>query len=276
MSIASAPASSANLGPGFDILALALSRRCTVTAEPADEWLIRSGNEPVSEETVAMVRAVSGEAEPHLVRIESEIPIGRGLGSSAALLVAVAAAVGGESDRDRLFEAASVVEGHSDNVAAAVFGGLVAVGADGSVDQLSVHPSLHVVLAVPDEVLPTVEARSVLPDVVPRDVAVRSAARLAMLVEALRTAESDSFAAALGDEMHEEPRKAITQTPAMLIEAALDAGSSFAAWSGAGPSVIAFVLEETLEAVTGSLDQALAGAGSVLDLDIDQEGVRFE
>jgi len=276
VSIASAPASSANLGPGFDILALALSRRCTVTAEPADEWLIRSGDESVSEETVAMVRAVSGEAEPHQVRIESEIPIGRGLGSSAALLVAVAAAVGGESDRDRLFEVASVVEGHSDNVAAAVFGGLVAVGADGSVDQLSVHPSLHVVLAVPDEVLPTVEARSVLPDVVPRAVAVRSAARLAMLVEALRTGESDSFAAALGDEMHEEPRKAITQTPAMLIEAALDAGSNFAAWSGAGPSVIAFALEVTREAVAESLEQALDGSGSVLNLDIDQEGVRFE
>lgn len=276
MSIASAPASSANLGPGFDILALALSRRCTVTAEPADEWLIRSGNETVSEETVAMVRVVAGEAEPHLVRIESGIPVGRGLGSSAALLVAVAAAVGGDSDRDRLFEVASVVEGHSDNVAAAVFGGLVAVGADGSIDRLSVHPSLHVILAVPDEVLPTVEARSVLPDVVPRDVAVRSAARLAMLVEALRTADSDSFAAALGDEMHEEPRKAITQTPAMLIEAALDAGSSFAAWSGAGPSVIAFALEGTREAVAGSLEQALDGSGSVLNLDIDQEGVRFE
>ena len=223
-----------------------------------------------------MVRVVAGEAEPHLVRIESGIPVGRGLGSSAALLVAVAAAVGGDSDRDRLFEVASVVEGHSDNVAAAVFGGLVAVGADGSIDRLSVHPSLHVILAVPDEVLPTVEARSVLPDVVPRDVAVRSAARLAMLVEALRTADSDSFAAALGDEMHEEPRKAITQTPAMLIEAALDAGSSFAAWSGAGPSVIAFALEGTREAVAGSLEQALDGSGSVLNLDIDQEGVRFE
>jgi homoserine kinase len=275
VSIASAPASSANLGPGFDILALALSRRCTVTAEPADEWSIRSGDEPVSEETSAMVRAVAGEAEAHSVRIESEIPIGRGLGSSAALLVAAAAAVGGESDRDRLFKNASSVEGHSDNVAAAVFGGLVAVGADGSVDRLSVHPSLHVVLAVPDEMLPTAEARAVLSDVVSRDVAVRSAARLAMLIEALRTGDAESFAAALGDEMHEEPRRAITQTPARLIEAALDAGSSFAAWSGAGPSVIAFAVEEKLEAVTGSLERALGGSGSVLDLDIDREGVRF-
>jgi len=105
---------------------------------------------------------------------------------------------------------------------------------------------------------------------------VRTAARLATLIEALRTGSGDAFAAALGDEMHEEPRRAITQTPAMLIEAALGAGSTFAAWSGAGPSVVAFALEETLEAVTDSLEQALAGAGSVLDLDIDREGVRFE
>ena len=191
------------------------------------------------------------------------------------MLVAVAAAVG-ESDRRRLFEAASLVEGHADNVAASVFGGLVAVGADGSINRLAVHPSLHVVIAVPDEVLRTVEARAMLSDVVPRDVAVRTAARLATLIEALRTGSGDAFAAALGDEMHEEPRRAITQTPAMLIEAALGAGSTFAAWSGAGPSVVAFALEETLEAVTDSLEQALAGAGSVLDLDIDREGVRFE
>lgn len=275
MGIASAPGSSGNLGPGFDILALAVSRRCTVSAEPADEWSIYSGDESASEETVAMVRAVAGEVDPHSVRIDSEIPAGRGLGSSGAVLVAVAAAVG-ESDRRRLFEAASLVEGHADNVAASVFGGLVAVGADGSINRLSVHPSLHLVIAVPDEVLLTVEARAVLPDVVPRDVAVRTAARLATLIEALRTGSGDSFAAALGDEMHEKPRGAITQTPAMLIEAALDAGSSFAAWSGAGPSVVAIALEETLEAITGSMEQALAGAGSVLDLDIDREGVRYE
>jgi homoserine kinase len=246
-----------------------------VSAEPADEWSIYSGDESASEETVAMVRAVAGEVDPHSVRIDSEIPAGRGLGSSGAVLVAVAAAVG-ESDRRRLFEAASLVEGHADNVAASVFGGLVAVGADGSINRLSVHPSLHLVIAVPDEVLLTVEARAVLPDVVPRDVAVRTAARLATLIEALRTGSGDSFAAALGDEMHEKPRGAITQTPAMLIEAALDAGSSFAAWSGAGPSVVAIALEETLEAITGSMEQALAGAGSVLDLDIDREGVRYE
>ncbi|MEE9581939.1 MAG: homoserine kinase [Acidimicrobiia bacterium] len=276
MTTASAPASSANLGPGFDVLALALNLRCTVSAESADEWSVLSGDEPASQATVEMVRSVAGDAGPHSVRIDSEIPVGRGLGSSAAVLVATAAAISGEADRDDLFEVAAAVEGHPDNVAAAVFGGLVAVGADGSVNRLAVHPSLQVVVAVPDEVLSTAEARAVLPAEVSRQVAVRSAARLAMLIEGLRTADSVSLLAALGDEMHEAPRRSITETPARLIAAALDAGAAYASWSGAGPSVLGFVVEDSIDPVTAALEDALEGAGSVLELAIDQEGARIE
>ena len=276
MTTASAPASSANLGPGFDVLALALNLRCTVSAQSADEWSVLSGDEPASQATVEMVRSVAGDAGPHSVRIESDIPVGRGLGSSAAVLVATAAAISGEADRDDLFEVAAAVEGHPDNVAAAVFGGLVAVGADGSVNRLAVHPSLQVVVAVPDEVLSTAEARAVLPSEVSRQVAVRSAARLAMLIEGLRTADSVSLLAALGDEMHEAPRRSVTETPARLIAAALDAGAAYASWSGAGPSVLGFVVEDSIDPVTAALEDALEGAGSVLELAIDQEGVRIE
>jgi len=273
---ASAPASSANLGPGFDVLALALNRRCTVSAEPADEWSVLSGDESASAATIEMVRSVAGDTGPHSVRIDSDIPMGRGLGSSAAVLVAVAAAITGEAGRDELFEAAAEVEGHADNVAAAVFGGLVAVGADGSVNQLAVHPSLQLVVAVPDEVLSTAEAREVLPSEVSRQVAVRSATRLAMLIEGLRTADPVSLSAALGDEMHEAPRRSITETPARLIAAALEAGAAYAAWSGAGPSVIGFVLEDSIDPVAAALEDALGGRGSVLELVIDHEGVRIE
>ena len=276
MTTASAPASSANLGPGFDVLALALNLRCTVTAEPADEWSVLSGDEPASAPTVEMVRSVAGDAEPHSVRIDSDIPVGRGLGSSAAVLVAAAAAISGETERDDLFEATAKVEGHPDNVAAAVFGGLVAVGVDGSVSRLAVHPSLQLVVAVPNEVLSTAEARAVLPSEVSRQVAVRSAARLAMLIEGLRTADAVSRSAALGDEMHEAPRRSITETPARLIAAALDAGAVYAAWSGAGPSVIGLAVEDSIDPVAAALEDALEGAGSVLELAIDREGVRIE
>jgi homoserine kinase len=273
---ASAPASSANLGPGFDVLALALNRRCTVNADSADEWSVLSGDEPASAATIEMVRSVAGDAGPYSVRIDSDIPIGRGLGSSSAVLVATAAAITGEAERDDLFEAAAEVEGHADNVAAAVFGGLVAVGADGSVNRLAVHPSLQLVVAVPDEVLSTAEARAALPSEVSRQVAVRSAARLAMLIEGLRTADPVSLTAALGDEMHEAPRRSITETPARLIAAALDAGAVYAAWSGAGPSVIGFVLEDSIDPVAAALKASLGGRGSVLELIIDREGVRIE
>lgn len=276
MTTASAPASSANLGPGFDVLALALNLRCTVSAESADEWSVLSGDEPASAATVQMVRSVAGDAGPHSVKIDSEIPVGRGLGSSAAVLVAAAAAISGEAERDDLFGMAAAVEGHPDNVAASVFGGLVAVGADGSVNRLAVHPSLQVVVAVPDEVLSTAEARAVLPSEVSRQVAVRSAARLAMLIEGLRTADPVSLSAALGDEMHEAPRRSITERPARLIAAALDGGAVFAAWSGAGPSVIGFVVEESIDSVTAALEDELEAAGSVLELAIDREGARVE
>ena len=276
MTTASASASSANLGPGFDVLALALNLRCTVSAEPADEWSVLSSDEPASAATIEMVRSVAGDIGPHSVKIDSDIPLGRGLGSSAAVLVAAAAAIRGEAECDRLFEAAAAVEGHPDNVAAAVFGGLVAVSADGSVNRLAVHPSLQVVVAVPNEMLSTAEARAVLPPEVSRQVAVRSAARVAMLIEGLRTADSVSLSAALGDEMHEAPRRSITETPARLIATALDAGAVYAAWSGAGPSVIGFVLEELIDPVTAALEAALEGAGSVLELAIDREGARIE
>jgi len=276
VTVASAPASSANLGPGFDILALALDLRCTVSVDPADEWSVHSGKEPASPATAEMVRAVAGAAEPHSVRIDSNIPIGRGLGSSAALLVAAVAGIGGELDRSAVFAAAGAVEGHPDNVAAATFGGLVAVGADGIVNRLTMHPSLRVVVAVPDEMLPTAGARAVLKPEIAREIAVRTAARLAMLLEGLRTAEAAPLAAALGDEIHEKPRRSLTETPARLIESARDAGAAYAAWSGAGPSVISLVMEDSLEQVVVALTETVGGSGQVLELEVDREGVRIE
>lgn len=276
MTVASAPASSANLGPGFDILALALDMRCRVTAEPADSWEVVSDGEPASEATVGMVRSVAGDVDPHRVQIDSPIPQAAGLGSSAALLVATKAAVDGDvDDRDDLYRAAVATEGHPDNVGAAVFGGLVAAMPDG-VERLAVHPDLHVVVAVPDEHLATAEARAALSDQVDRSVAVRTATRLVMLVEGLRTADPVSFAAALGDEMHEEPRRSLTSTPGRLIDIAVAAGAVYAAWSGAGPSVIAFCTRDLTGVVRDELQSVLGDGGEVLELGIDRDGVRIE
>lgn len=274
MTTASAPASSANLGPGFDVAALALDVRCRVTAVPSDEWVVRSAGEAAGDDTVLMLQALAGDLGPFVIDIESDIPSTRGLGSSAALLVAAAVAVSGDPDPDRALRAAAVVEGHPDNVAAAAHGGLVLVGPEGSIHRCSVHPSFHVVLAVPDQHLATAEARAVLPDVVERDVAVRTAARLALLVEGLRSGETDALRAALGDEMHEAPRRRLTDLPGTLVESAMGAGAAYAAWSGAGPSVIAFVTEASLDPVTEAFRYVLGDGGEVVEAEIDREGVR--
>lgn len=276
MTTASAPASSANLGPGFDIAALALGIRCTVTAEPNADWVITSEGEPASAQTVRMIRAVAGDVPPFEVDIESDIPSTRGLGSSAALLVAAHAAISGDPDPDAAFAAARVVEGHPDNVAAAAHGGLVLVGPEGSIHKCPVHPSLHVVVAIPDEELSTSEARAALAESVDRDVAVRTAARFGLLVEGLRSGDHAALRAALGDEMHEAPRSAITDLPGSLIDAAVGSGAAFASWSGAGPSVIAFVTEGFIDSVVEALEYVLDDEGDVLEVEIDREGVRFE
>jgi len=275
MTTASAPASIANLGPGFDLLALAVSLRLEVEVERADRWLITSDGRPVGEDTAAIVRDMVGE-EPHAVFIRSRIPVGKGLGSSAALRVAAAAAVAAEETRPdpaSVVRMAAAAEGHPDNAAAAVYGGLVAVMADGKILRLGIHPSLRVVVGVPKEAISTHRAREVLPASVPRDVAVRTAGRVAALVEGLRTADADAFAAAQGDEMHEGPRKELSPVTARMVESAREAGALHTAWSGAGPAAVALATDATVGRVSTALAEVLDGGGEVLRLDVDRTGM---
>ncbi len=279
MITATAPASSANLGPGFDVLALALSPRCRVSVELAEGWEVLDSNGDADDALQALVWGVAGAAPPHRVEVASDIPIGKGLGSSAALRVAAAAALeasSGEMRLDRVFHVAAAAEGHSDNAAAAVHGGLVAVGPAGEVRRLAIHPSLVVVVAAPDSTLATADARAALSPEVTRGVAVRTAARIAFLVEGLRTADPDAFRVAAGDEIHEVPRRHLSPLSFQLGFAARAAGALHAAWSGAGPSVLAITTDDHRDAVEEAMEDALAGAGAVLHPAIDREGVRVE
>ncbi len=280
MSAASAPGSSANLGPGYDVLALALDLRCRVTVAQAAEWSVRSGGAPAEPKGVAMVRRTAEAAAPEIgplaVVVESEIPLSRGLGSSAALIAATAGAVraltGGSTSPGDLLPIAATIEGHPDNVAASLFGGLVAVGPQGRVRTLDVHPSLRVLVAVPDATLPTEEARAATAGAVSTAVAARTAARLAFLVEGLRTGDPAALAAADGDEIHEKRRAHLSPITGLLIEAARRAGALHACWSGAGPAALALVTETTMETVRSALADALGG-GYVLSAELDREGL---
>ena len=276
---AAAPASSGNLGPGFDVLAIALDLMCRVSAEPAGEWRITQDGytyEPAPGDLIR--RAVGSMADGAFhFEIDSAIPRGKGLGSSSAVAVAAGAAalrsVGEEPTSRFLFDAVAVIEGHADNTAAAVYGGLVAVGG-GVVGHLEIHPDLAVVVGVPDATLATTEARLVLTDHIGRDVAARSLARIAFLVDGLRTADPEALRAAGGDELHEQPRHHLSPLTARLMSAARDAGALHAAWSGAGPAAIAFAPAPAAGAVEVAMREVLDGEGEVLNLGVASEGWR--
>ncbi len=274
MTRVSAPASAANLGPGFDVLALALELRLTVDAEPAAAWEI------VGEQDAATGGILESLGVPPMrVAISSDVPVGRGLGSSAALRTAVVAAAladGGDVDRDEVFARVAAAEGHPDNAAAAVHGGLVAVGPGGFALRLAVHPSLLVVVGVPAYPISTERAREVLPADVSRADAVGTASRLAFLVEGLRTADPATLQAASGDDVHERVRAGLSPFTGELIRAGLAAGALHAAWSGAGPAAIAFATEATVDAVAGAMADVLQGDGEVTEPEIDRLGIVIE
>ncbi len=276
---ASAPASAANLGPGFDCVALALGLRCRATVRPSAEWQVRSdGVEPAAEAVafvLRVVRAAVSDGQPMAVEIHSDVPRTSGLGSSAAVSAAVAAAAlrsgGVEPADDELFRLVAHIEGHPDNAAAVVHGGLVAVAGD-TVTRLELAPVLEPLVAVPDESLKTWEARQALPETIPHGAAARSVARAVALIEGLRRADRSLLAEAAGDELHESYRSVLAPGAAKLVAAARAAGAWHASWSGAGPSVLAFVTAAERDPVRTALDEALGGTGRVLAPGVDHTG----
>lgn len=279
MAEASAPASSANLGPGFDVLALALELRCRVTAEPAGEWSVehQDGGQPdvdSDDAVLAAARAAVGHRHPLFLKVQNQIPIGRGMGSSAAAIVAGAAAArlatGRLADHDQIFELAAGLEGHPDNAAASVYGGLVLVPAEGRPLRLPIHPRIRPILVVPHDPFLTADARQVLPKSVGRAVAVRTAARAAALVAGLLTGDAALLAAAHGDEVHEGPRSQHRPDTARLVHQAREAGALHSAWSGSGPSVIALVEAGTEDRVEASLNRT---GSRVMSLEVATVGL---
>jgi homoserine kinase len=256
-----APATSANLGPGFDALGLALSLYDDVVVRVADEGLFvdvagegadsvpRTRRHLVVRALQAGFDALGGQPRGLEVVCANRIPHGRGLGSSAAAIVAGLTAaralvLGGADtlDDDALLALAAELEGHPDNVAACLLGGLTlawtpAHGPAQAV-RLPVSPALRPVVFVPTTSASTAKARKLLPETVPHADAARNAARSALLVHAL-AADPGLLLAATEDRLHQQYRAASQARTAGLVDA-LRADGVPAVVSGAGPSVLAF------------------------------------
>jgi len=258
---ASAPATTANLGPAFDVIALAIGLRCRVEAVVADAWTVDHQNDhrPAKGEgdgiLVAARHAVGDR--PLAMTVRTDIPMGRGLGSSAAAFVAGTAAalraVGDDASPDRVFRIAAELEGHDDQVGAAVYGGLVLVPAEGLPMRLPLHPNLRAVIAIPESKLPTVEARAVIPKTHPHDVVLRSLSRVSSLTAGLITGDAGMLAASHGDEIHESHRAELSPEVEVMKDVARRAGAHHAARSGAGPSVVAIASVDTADRVAAAL-----------------------
>ena len=265
-----APATTANLGPGYDCLGMALDIWNTVEAELLPDGAAPSvtvsgagvGELEVGPENLVyrsmefLYRELGRPMPPLRVRCDNEIPLARGLGSSAAAIAGGLAAAnslvnltgeGGEFAPRELLEMAATIEGHPDNVAAAVMGGLQLVVT--SVPEtgestlytvpVSVPAEIHAVLFIPDIRIATADARAVLPQQLSVADAVHNMARAALLVAGMATNHPEYLAVATQDKLHQPYRQPLFPAMKLLMKAAMDAGALGAFLSGSGSTVLA-------------------------------------
>jgi homoserine kinase len=276
---ARAPASSANLGPGFDALAVALGLYVEVTVEPAEQLQVTSLGEgaDLPADATHLAARVAAEVTGHdrlAITIRSDIPVGRGLGSSAALAVATAAAAGAA---DPLAYGARI-DGHPENAAASALGGLVAaalVNGFPTAHRLPLDPHLAFVVLVPDQHLHTKQARAALPPSVPHADAGFNLGRMGLLIAGLAD-HRRLIAAATEDRLHQRYRAPLFPEAERLLGGLIVAGALASCWSGAGPSILAVCTSGTASAVAEAGAKLLAEAGltgQALQLAPDHEGV---
>jgi homoserine kinase len=253
------PATSANLGPGFDCFGLALDLCNEVTAdtdaEPGVEWEGEGADELPADGGDLITRTMEGVAArlglalpPVRLSAINRIPLERGLGSSSSAAVAgvvLASAlldVGIHTDPFSTFSLAADIEGHPDNAAAAVFGGFTIASPDGIVRRLDTHPDLRPVAIVPPERLATTEARAALAPSVPREDAVYNVAHAALVVDAL-TRDPSLLEGALRDRLHQDARLSLLfQRISSLDDVISVLERAHLPWcvSGAGPTLLVF------------------------------------
>ena len=236
------PASSANLGPGYDVLAAALSLSLELEVEETGEFFVHCDLPGVPcDRSNLCVRAFEAlhAVDGLTFHIRSEIPLAAGLGSSAAAIVAGLCAADHLYELDApIFELARELEGHPDNVAAALYGGFVICPDEGEPVRFDPAPGLEGVLAIPDHEVPTGEARAALPEQVPLGDAVHNVGHASVLVLGLAKDDFSLIGRGLRDSLHQPRRRHLYHRSMELVERAEDLGAVGATISGAGPAVL--------------------------------------
>jgi homoserine kinase len=268
------PASSANLGPGYDVLAAAVSLFLELEVEETGEFSLDAGGLDVSSgRDNLIVRAFEAlhPADGIAFHLKSEIPLARGLGSSAAAIVA------GLFAADHLFELAlskqemlakaTELEGHPDNVAAAIYGGFVICGpGEGdapSAARFDPPGGLEGIAVIPAEEVSTERAREAIPAEVPLTDAVANVSAASRLVLGLQRADLDLVGAGLADRIHQPRRRELYPRSMDLVDAAAELGALGATISGAGPTVLVWTTWQEAGNVAEALEQRCSGWAEV-------------
>jgi len=277
------PASSANLGPGYDAMAAAVALHLELEVEETDEFSLDPGGlaVPTGRENL-VVRAFESlrPADGIAFRLRSEIPLARGLGSSAAAIVA------GLFAADHLFELAlsreemlvraSEIEGHPDNVAAAIYGGFVVCGPghDGQPLASRFDPpgGLEGIAVIPAEEVSTKLAREAIPAEVPLADAVANVSAAALLVLGLQTADLDLVSRGVADRLHQPRRRELYPRSMEIVDSATELGALGATISGAGPTVLVWTTWQEAGNVAAALEERCDGWAQVSRLPFEPLG----
>jgi len=268
------PGSSANLGPGFDVLAAALGRHLELEVVEAGHFALVTDLKLRRDRNNLIVRAFEQllPADTFEFRVRSEIPLSGGFGSSGAGVVAglMAARALAGSDADML-ALATEIEGHPDNVAASLHGGIVIC--DGArAHRIDPPGGLEAVMVVPSRAVRTAEARQALPEQVPLGDAVANVASVSKLVLGLASGRLDLVGAGLEDRLHQPYRAHLYPRSAELVSRAAELGALGATISGAGPTVLVWVRSEDAERVAATLRVRAEGWAGVLRVALEPAG----
>ena len=281
------PATTANLGPGFDAFGCALSLYTDVTFEETDAGLEITGcdeaytgpDNMAYTAFCAVLASLREEVRGVKIHIESQIPICRGLGSSAALLVAGAMGAnllrGNKLSTQGLLNITNAMEGHPDNLAPAFYGGLTASMVDNGLPvtvNFPLHPDWEFLALVPDFNLPTPLARSVLPTEIPRSDAVYNIAHGAMVLKALELGDEKLLRNAMQDRLHQGYRKKLIPDFDAIQALIRTTGAAFCL-SGAGPTLLCITQDPGLEEkLTEKLPKITTAHWDILPLHIEFQG----